>query len=164
MSIFGSRKDFNLFRGVARELISNVVEQVVGYYKISLEDTTANIYGESSNKVFNDPIKLNCLVTRGDQTISSNDFGQDMNRDASFAFLKDDMVDGQLMSEVGDIIYWQGDYYEVDTVRENQLFFGKDNDYNEIESYHEKYGASVSIICDAHLTRIDKLGIEEARI
>ena len=164
MSIFGSRKDFNLFRGVARELISNVVEQVVGYYKISLEDTAANIYGESSNKVFNDPIKLNCLVTRGDQTISSNDFGQDMNRDASFAFLKDDMVDGQLMSEVGDIIYWQGDYYEVDTVRENQLFFGKDNDYNEIESYHEKYGASVSIICDAHLTRIDKLGIEEARI
>lgn len=164
MSIFGSRKDFNLFRGVARELISNVVEQVVGYYKISLEDTTANIYGESSNKVFNDPIKLNCLVTRGDQAISSNDFGQDMNRDASFAFLKDDMVDGELMSEVGDIIYWQGDYYEVDTVRENQLFFGKDNDYNEIESYHEKYGASVSIICDAHLTRIDKLGIEEARI
>lgn len=164
MSIFGSRKDFNLFKGVARELISNVVEQVVGYYKISLEDTSANIYGESSNKVFSDPIKLNCLVTRGDQTISTNDFGQDLNRDASFAFLKDDMVDGELMSEVGDIIYWQGDYYEVDTVRENQLFFGKDNDYNEIDSYHEKYGASVSIICDAHLTRVDKLGIEEARI
>ena len=74
------------------------------------------------------------------------------------------MVDRSLMAEVGDIIFWQGDYYEVDTVKENQLFFGKDSDYNEIETYHEKYGASVSIICDAHLTRVDKLGIQEARI
>lgn len=164
MSIFGSRKDFNLFRGVSRELISNVVEQVVGYYKITLESTQANIYGENSNKVFNDPIKLNCLITRGDQVINANEFGQDMTRDVSFAFIKDDFVDASLMSEVGDIIYWQGDYYEVDTVRENQLFFGKDNDYNDIEDYHSKYGASVSIICDAHLTRVDKLGIEEARI
>lgn len=164
MSIFGSRKDFNLFRGVARELISEVVEQVVGYYKISLETTAANIYGESSSKTYNDPIKLNCLITRGDQTITSNDFGQDLTRDASFAFIKDDFVDASLLAEVGDIIFWQGDYYEVDAVKENQLFFGKDNDYNDIEAYHEKYGASVSIICDAHLTRIDKLGIEEARI
>ena len=164
MSIFGYRKDFNLFRGVARELLSNVAEQVIGYYKISLESTPSNIYGESSNKVYNDPVKLNCLITRGDQVISANDFGQDLTRDASFAFIKDDFVDASLMAEVGDIIYWQGDYYEVDTVRENQLFFGKDDNYNEIETYHEKYGASVSIICDAHLTRIDKLGIEEARI
>ena len=164
MSIFGYRKDFNLFRGVARELLSNVVEQVVGYYKISLESTPSNIYGESSNKVYNDPVKLNCLITRGDQVISANDFGQDLTRDVSFAFIKDDFVDASLMAEVGDIIYWQGDYFEVDTIRENQLFFGKDNDYNNIDAYHSKYGASVSIICDAHLTRIDKLGIEEARI
>ena len=164
MSIFGYRKDFNLFRGVARELISSVAEQVVGYYKISLEGTSTNIYGESSDKVYKDPIKLNCLITRGNQVISANDFGQDLTRDASFAFLKDDMIDRSFMAEVGDIIFWQNDYYEVDTVRENQLFFGKDSDYNVIEDYHSKYGASVSVICDAHLTRVDKLGIEEARI
>lgn len=164
MSIFGSRKDFNLFRGVARELISNVVEQVVGYYKISLESTSSNIYGESTNKVYSDPVKLNCLVERGDQTASSNEFGQDMSRTAVFSFLKDDLKDTSLMSEIGDIIFWQGDYYEVDNVKENQLFFGKDNDYNDIETYHEKYGGSVSIICEAHLTRVDRLGIEESRI
>lgn len=164
MSIFGSRKDFNLFRGIARELISEVVEQVIGYYKISLESTSANLYGESTNKVYNSPIKLNCLITRGDQVVSANEFGQDTNRTASFAFIKDDLKDAGFASEVGDIIFWQGDYYEVDTVRENQLFFGKDDDYNDIEEYHEKYGASVSIICDAHLTRVDRLGIEESRI
>ena len=164
MSIFGSRKDFNLFRGVARELISNVVEQVVGYYKISIESTSSNLYGESTNKVYNDPVKLNCLVERGNQTASSNEFGQDMTRTAVFSFIKDDLKDSNLMSEIGDIIFWQGDYYEVDNVRENQLFFGKDDDYDDIETYHEKYGGSVSIICEAHLTRVDRLGIEESRI
>lgn len=164
MSIFGSRKDFNLFRGVSRELLSSVVEQVIGYYKISLESTSANIYGESTNKVYNDPVKLNCLVTRGDQTYSSNEFGQDMSRTASFAFLKDDFKDAGFASEVGDVIFWQGDYYEIDGIRENQLFFGKDDDYDDIETYHSKYGASVSIICDAHITRVDRLGIEESRM
>lgn len=164
MSIFGSRKDFNLFRGISRELVSNVIEQVIGYYKISLESTQSNIYGESTNKVYNDPVKMNCLITRGDQVISADEFGQDMNRTASFAFIKDDLKDAGFVAEVGDVVFWQGDYYEVDTVRENQLFLGKDNDYDDIESYHSKYGASVSIICDAHLTRVDRLGIEETRI
>lgn len=164
MSIFGSRKDYNLFRGISRELISDVIEQVVGYYKIALESTPANIYGESTNKTYNDPVKMNCLITRGDQVVSSNEFGQDVDRNASFAFIKDDLKDAGFVAEVGDIIFWQGDYYEVDTVRENQLFFGKDDDYDDIESYHSKYGGSISIICDAHLTRVDRLGIEETRM
>jgi len=163
MSIFGYRKDFNLFRGISRELLSEVVEQVVGYYKIGLESTTSNMYGESTNKSYNDPIKLNCRVERGDQQTSTNDFGQDVNRTAQFMFLKDDFKDAMLRAEIGDIILWQGDFYEVDNVKENQLFFGKDDDYNEIEEYHSKYGASVSIICEAHLTRRERLGIEEAR-
>lgn len=164
MSIFGSRKDYNLFRGISRELISDVIEQVVGYYKIALESTPANIYGESTNKTYNDPVKMNCLITRGDQVVSSNEFGQDVDRNASFAFIKDDLKDAGFVAEVGDVIFWQGDYYEVDTVRENELFFGKDNDYDDIESYHSKYGGSISIICDAHLTRVDRLGIEETRM
>ena len=53
------------------------------------------------------------------------------------------------------------DYYEVDLVRENQFFFGKDNNYNYGRS--ADYGASISIVCDAHLTRADKLGITQVR-
>ena len=71
------------------------------------------------------------------------------------------MVDIQLVPEVGDIIMLNEDYYEVDVVRENQFFFGKDNNYNFDRS--ADYGASISIICDTHLTRVDKLNIVEVR-
>jgi hypothetical protein len=160
--IFGSRRDFNLFVGVNRELLSDVVEQEILYYKISLEDTQVNIYGEGMEKVYWEPVKLNCLITRGDQVISVDEFGPDLTRDASFAFLRQDLVDVITVPEVGDIIMWHENYYEVDTVTENQLFLGKDNSYN-LTPYGEQFGASVSIICQTHLTRTDRVGIVKVR-
>jgi len=161
MSMFGSQKDFALIRRMNRALLQNIVQQEVAYYKVSLEDTEANIYGEALTKNFFNPILLNCLITRGDQTMTADEFGGDLTRESSFAFLRDDLVDLQLVPEIGDIIMWQEDYYEVDNVTENELFFGKDPAYNYNRS--ADYGASISIICRAHLTRADKLGLTRVR-
>lgn len=160
--IFGSTRDFNLLNHIGRELLKNVVEQEVLYYKLSLEDTNVNIYGEGLQKVFSSYTKLNCIITRGDQVITDDEFGPDLTRDASFAFIRQDLVDLGIVPEVGDIVMWHENYYEVGTVRENQLFLGKDNSYNLTE-YGSKFGASVSIIVDCHLTRADKVGIAQAR-
>ena len=160
--IFGSTRDFNLLNHIGRELLKNVVEQELLYYKLSLEDTNVNIYGEGLQKVFSSYTKLNCMITRGDQVITDDDFGPDLTRDASFAFIRQDLVDLGIVPEVGDIVMWHENYYEVGTVRENQLFLGKDNSYN-LTSYGSRFGASVSIIVDCHLTRADKVGIAQAR-
>jgi len=161
--LFGSQKDFNvLSTHISREILRDIVEQEIGYYKISLQDTQANIYGESLNKTYYDPVKLNCLITRGDQVINVDEFGPDLGRDASFAFIRQDLVDANTVPEVGDIVMWHEDYYEVDTVRENQLFVGRDSSYN-LTDYGSKFGSSVSIIVDCHLTRTDKVGVTRAR-
>jgi hypothetical protein len=160
--LFGSMRDFNLLTRIGRELFKNVVEQEVLYYKLSLEDTNVNIYGEGLDKVFSTYTKLNCFITRGDQVILDDDFGPDLTRDASFAFIRQDLVDLQILPEVGDVVMWHENYYEVGTVRENQLFLGRDNAYNLTE-YGSKFGSSVSIIVDCHLTRADKVGIAQAR-
>jgi len=161
MSIFGSQRDFALITKMNRALLRDIIEQEVGYYKISLEDTQANIYGEALEKTYYDPIIMQCLITRGDQIVNVDDFGPDLTRTLSFAFLRQDLVDIELVPEVGDIIMLNEDYYEVDLVRENQFFFGKDNNYTYDRT--DAYGASISIVCDAHLTRVDKLGIVQSR-
>ena len=161
MSIFGSQKDFALITKMNRALLRDIIEQEIGYYKISLEDTQVNIYGESSEKTFLPPVLMQCLITRGDQIYTTDDFGPDLTRQLSFAFLRQDMVDASLVPEVGDIIMLNENYYEVDVVRENQFFFGKDNNYNFARS--ADYGASISIVCDTHLTRADKLNITQVR-
>lgn len=160
--LFGSNRDFNLLVGINRELISDVIEQEVLYHKMSLEDTYANIYGEALEKSYFAAVKLNCLITRGDQVIDIKEFGPDLGRNASFAFLRPDLTNVQVVPEVGDIVEWHNDFYEVDTVRENQLFVGRDNSYN-LEQYTGEYGSSVSIIVDCHLTRADRVGIKEVR-
>ena len=158
--LFGSNRDFNLLTKINRELLTDVVEQEIPYYKFSLDETNANLYGEALEKVFQIPVKLNCLITRGDQVVTVDDMGPDLNREASFAFLRDDLKTSLVVPEVGDILNWQENFYEVDTVRENQLFVGRDNSYN-LTDYGNNFGKSVSILVDCHLTRADRVGITQ---
>ena len=158
--LFGSNRDFDLLVNINRELLKDIVEQEILYYKIALDEININIYGESLEKAYNTPVKLNCLITRGDQVIDIQEFGPNLGREASFAFIRRDLQDVDLVTEVGDIIEWHNDFYEVDTVRENQLFYGRDNNYN-LTSYGSRYGESISLIVDCHLTRADRVGIRE---
>lgn len=160
--IFGSNRDFNLLLGIQRELVHDVIEQEIIYRKLSLEDIHANIYGEALEKIYLSPVKLNCMITRGDQIIDIKEFGPDLGREASFAFIRRDLVDVSVVPEVGDVIEWHNDFYEVDTVRENQLFVGRDKSYN-LTDYGSQFGTSVSLILDCHLTRADRLGITEVK-
>ena len=161
--IFGSQRDFALLVNINRELLSDIVEQEILYYKVSLEQTQANIYGESLNKVYWSPVKFNCLITRGDQQTTSDDFGPDSIREVKFAFLRQDLSEANTFPEVGDIVQWNEDFYEVDNTTENQLLLGKDEHYNLTE-YGANYGGTLSIICMTHLTRADKVGITQQRI
>lgn len=156
--IFGSQRDFNLLIKINRELLSDVIEQEVLYYKMSLEETQANIYGEAQEKVFWSPVKVNCLIDRGEPGMSVDEFGPDRGRTTSFKFLREDLKDVNTVPEVGDIIQWQEDYYEVDNTIENQLFVGRDENYN-LTNYGPDYAGTLSIICTCHLTRADRVGI-----
>ena len=159
---FGSDRDISLMVNIGRELLHDIIEQEVLYHKLSLEDTDVNLYGESLSKSYWNAVKLNCLITRGDQIIDIQEFGPDLGREASFAFIRQDLVDVSVVPEVGDVLEWHNDFYEVDTVRENQLFIGRDKSYN-LTSYGSQFGTSVSLILDCHLTRADRLGITEVR-
>ena len=160
--LFGSNWDFDLLVNINRELLKDIVEQEILYHKLSLEDTEANLYGEALEKSYWNAVKLNCLITRGDQVVDIQEFGPDLGREASFAFLRPDLADVSVVPEVGDIIQWHRDFYEVDTVRENQLFVGRDKSYN-LTNYGNQFGSSLSIIVDCHLTRADRVGIAEVR-
>jgi hypothetical protein len=160
--LFGSNRDFDLLVNINRELLKDIVEQEVLIYKLSIADTSTNLYGEALEKTYLEPVKLNCLITRGDQIYNVDEFGPDLGREASFALLRRDLEDIQLVPEVGDIVMWHEDYYEVDSVKENQLFYGRNNNYNVERA--SGYGESISLVLDCHLTRADRVGIARQRL
>jgi hypothetical protein len=178
MSLFGSNRDISMFRHVNRELLNNIIEQKVGYYKIVLDKSEPNIYGESVNKTYNDPILINCLIERGDLTSVSNDFGTDVNRTIKCRFLRDDLTgldlstevgkDGRgftynVYPEIGDIVLWNNDYYEVNNVNKNQLIVGKDPNYSYSNNTND-FGSSWSIIVECFYVRPEKLGLIQSRL
>jgi hypothetical protein len=165
MALFGGERDISLFRHINRELINDIVQQQLGIYKLELSATTSNIYGESMEKTYRDPVLINGLILRGDQNITDSEFGPDLTRDFQFAVLRDDLVDVDLVCEIGDIVLWNDLYFEVHQIVENQLFVGKNPDYAYGDNaYLKKYGTSISIRLDAHLVRPDVVGIQQTRL
>lgn len=157
--IFGSVSDAAMLLHIGRELVQEVVEQEVLYYKPDIEDMQENLYGEYNNKYYYMPVHLNCLIKRGDQEWKTLEYGPDVFRTTSFAFFKGDMRKARILPEVGDIIEWSKTYFEVDAVKENQMFLGKDQDYR-IDEATWNFGHSVSYVLTTHMARIDRLNVK----
>ena len=158
MALFGGSRDISLFKNVNSELLKDIIQTEVAYYKFALEQTKVNVYGEAPGKSYYEPMRIACLHDRSDQAWSSDDFGSDINQSIEFKFLKEELRNINLVPEVGDLILFRNNFFEVDSRVENQLILGKDPDY-AISTGTTDFGNSHSIILNAHLSRVEKLNL-----
>ena len=61
MALFGGARDMSLFSKLNKELINDIIDTQVYYFMLSVEDTNSNLYGESSTKIYHQPIKVPAL-------------------------------------------------------------------------------------------------------
>ena len=160
MAVFGGQRDISLFRSVNKELIHRIIDTEVLIYKLNLVSTNTNLYDETDDKVYDAPILIPCLATVDDEQWTSEDYGSDTTQTATFAFLRDDLVDLNIPIEIGDTLEYRSRFFEIDGTVENQNFAGKNPDNWFGGTTH---GYSVSIICQAHMTRQSKLNIVKTR-
>lgn len=169
MAIFGQERDISMFRLLNRELLGNVISEQCAIYKYILAKTKTNMYGEApGGKNFAEAVLLNCLIERGEQEHPTSDLGVDLKRGITFKFLKDDLIDANLVPEIGDVIMFQEAYFEIDNTIENQLFLGKDPNYpnniNPLNPGLNEFGYNVSIICKTHSIPSDRINILKTRL
>ena len=162
MALFGRNRDINLFHTINSELIKDIIQTEVAYYKFVLEQTTSNVYGESMGKVYYEPMKIAGLINLEDQSWSSDDFGSDVNQLIDILFLKNELTNINLVPQVGDIILYFNNFYEVDAAIENQFIMGKDPNYALAKELNN-FGDSFSIIVTAHQSRVEKLNLVPLR-
>jgi hypothetical protein len=176
MALFGSARDASLVRSINRELINDFIDTEIAFYKLSLDDTKANMYDEADNKVYYAPMRFNALVQKDEKSVIGDDYGIEYTRQGVFAFHRPDLKDHNVVIEEGDILEWDNEFWEIDSVGASQywrginptsdlgntLQTGGDNITGDDET-REEFGQSVAVICGAHVTRRNRLNIQEVR-
>jgi hypothetical protein len=148
MSRFLLERDVRFFRDISRELVDDVISTAVVLYKLIIEESKTNLYGESLNKTYYTPVQLDCIIERSDTSVQYEGFGADKNQTVEFRFNKFSLKDIGFYPEIGDIIFHNDGYFEIDDVNEDHLIGGKPE---------EKY----SIICKTIMSRRTTIQTEE---
>lgn len=160
MPLFHSIRDAAMIQRFNKELIIDIIDTEVAIYKLSLHDTKTNVYDESDTKVYSHPIKISALINRQPQIFEGTETGQDYTQPCDFGFIRETLKDINIYIEVGDLIEYNGEWWEVDGILENQYWGGKNPDYSFAT---ERWGYNVSIIANTHLTRRSRVNVEEIR-
>ena len=148
MARFTLDRDVRFFESVARELVDAVIETSVVLYKLIIEESKTNLYGESLNKTYYQGLNCNAVIERSDTSVSYEGFGSDQGQTVEFRFNRFTLEEKNFYPEIGDIIYHNDAYFEIDNVREDQLIGGRPD---------EKF----SIICSTFMTRRSSIQTEE---
>ena len=141
-------RDLDFFKSIARELVDTVIENTVVLYKINLNETKINIYGEALNKTWHKGVELYSLIDKEPQSVQYEGFGSDTNQDITFKFDRGLLEERNIHPEIGDVVYFDNQYYEINNVNEVQFIGGlPQNTY--------------SIVCFAFLVSKSSLNIEK---
>lgn len=148
MPRFALSRDIKFFEGISRELVETVVETAVILYKLIIDDSKTNLYGESLSKNYYQGISCNAMIDRDGTTADYEGFGPDANQSVEFRFNRFVLAEKGFYPEIGDIIYHNDAYFEIDNVAEDQLIAGRPE---------EKW----SIICSTFMSRRTTIQTED---
>ena len=169
MAMFTRQRDWPLMRHLNREVMGNIITQQAAIYQFQLEETKVNIYGEAAEeKYYNGPFLFNVLINRSNEEYGENVEGIQFNQPIEFYFLRDDLVEKDIVPRVGDIILYQEGYYGVQSTVANQYWGGKNPEYpnndsdgepNPLNPGLEEFGNNISILVSTYYIPADKVAI-----
>ena len=151
MARFALGRDIRFFEGISRELVDAVVTTAVVLYKLIIEDSKTNLYGESLSKTYFQGVECNAIIQREDTAANYEGFGSDSSQTVQFRFNRFTLKDTGFYPEVGDIIFHNDGYFEIDNVTEDFLIGGRVDTGN---------GEKFSIICSTFMTRKSSIQTE----
>ena len=153
-----SQNDRDFMDRVNNELVGDltsnqdgIINQTIVIYQHSIQETSTNMYGEAAaGKLYKPGVEVASLITADDFDFNTDEFGPDLRQNATFAILRQSLIDADVRPELGDIIDWNLGHWEVSNMNENQLVGGQvDNNW--------------SVVLSGFLVRRSNLHIERIR-
>lgn len=141
-------RDIDFFKSISRELVDTFIQTAIVLFKINTYESKVNLYGESINKTWYPGVEMFCIIDKEPEGIIYEGFGPDSSQTITFKIDKLTCEEKGIYPEIGDMIYFDQSYYEIDNTNEVQFLGGQPaNNY--------------SIVCTAFMSRKSDLNIEE---
>jgi hypothetical protein len=128
--LFVTNREIALINDLTKELVKDIVGQKIFYFPISeIKTRVHDVYNESPEKVFDNPIEIDALVDQQEWTPKIDQFGYDLDVKLKVYIQRKDLIDKNIQPSQGDFFTYGDVIYEV-----TQLNFMK-NIYGQIEHY-----------------------------
>ena len=124
--LFITPRELNFINDTAKELIKDVVGQKIYYFPISeIKSKVHDVYEEAVEKIFDDPIEIECLVKYNPQEITTGRFGSEENYTIEVYMQSRDLLDKQIEILEGDFFSYGSLFFEVTKAPATDTIFGQ---------------------------------------
>jgi len=145
LSLFVDDRALVHFQRIATEVMECVTQQKLVYYAIEgTLSKTDELYGESTDKVFRQPIEIYALILYNSPLVKTGSFSSETQYSLKFYIQKYRLEDYKLNIRQGDFVEFGDKIYEITIVTEPQLIAGMGD-----------FGYRMGIYCDCISTRSD---------
>jgi hypothetical protein len=135
--------------------ILNTNQNVV-YYKINLEQTVTNMYGESLEKWYYQGVRVPCNINREATTNQDDEFGVEIFQNITVSIPRAIAQGYNFLPEVGDILMDRERYYELNSLDSQFFTIPGTGAANGVSG---TTGQTIMYVLSCYLTRITKLNI-----
>jgi hypothetical protein len=111
---------------IAKEIVKDVTGQKIYLYQISeIKSKVHDVYEESSDKIFDNPIELDCFVEYQPQAIKTDNFGSEEYSSIKAYVQSRDLLDKNIEILEGDFFSYGDIFFEVVTAPTSETLFGQ---------------------------------------
>ena len=126
--LFIGPREISFVNDLVKEYIKDIIGQTVLYYPVSILKTKVHdVYSEAFQKIFENPISLDCLVSDNKWETKEMTFGSERTNSIEVFVHARDLLDKNITLLAGDFFEYDGEGYEITSVVEEK------NMYNQAE-------------------------------
>ena len=124
--LFITPRELNFISDITKELIKDVVGQKVYYYPVSeIKTKTHSVYNESTQKVFDNPIEIEALVSSNFHSDTKVDqFGVDAQYRIEIYVQYRDLLEKGISVSIGDYFSFSYIFYEISELNYMRNIYG----------------------------------------
>ena len=124
--LFITPREIDFINDLSKELVKDIIGQKIYYFPISeIKTNVHDVYEESPDKVFENPIELDCLVKYEPEEIRTNRFGSEAYYSLEVYIQSRDLLDKEIELLEGDFFSYGTTFFEVIKAPRSEVILGQ---------------------------------------